>query len=184
MPRLSITQLEAQANSTLPDNSIGAITPADVRDMILEFLKAIRPAYGILQKTTPQTLNLGTTPQLIPYTSTSNSDINQTTSSIPNGTVTRSERGTSTINFTMDLECASNRFITFTLFKNGVATPWRITGTGAGSGKPVGVSLTAIDYADPAATYEVRVGADTAGTSTILSNGGLLLSVDPVNSYV
>ena len=184
MPRKSIVELEAQATTNLPDNTSGAISPADVRQLFIDFLNAIRPAYGILQKTTPQTISLGLTPVAFPYTTQTDSDPNQTNSSPANGQITRLARGTSTINFTMDIECATNRFITATLFKNGVATAWRITCNGAGTGNPVGMSLTAVDYADPAAVYEIRLAAETANTSTILSSGALILSVDPVNSYV
>ncbi len=183
MPRKSIVELTAQAVASFPDNVTGAITPALLRSFCEDFLNAIRPAYGICQKTAPQTVNLGTTPAAIAYNSASSSDINQLTASAPLGKISRAERGTSTINFTVDIECQTNRFITATLFKNGVATPWRMTVNGAGTGNPVGMSLTAIDYADPQAEYEVRMSAETAGTSTILSNGTLLLSVDPVNSY-
>ena len=83
----------------------------------------------------------------------------------------------------MDIECATNRFITATLFKNGVATTWRITGNGAGTGNPVGMDMTAIDYADPAATYEVRLSAETDGVTTTINNGALVLAIDPVNYY-
>lgn len=183
MPRKSITELIAQATADFPDNVTGQITPAKLRTWATDFLNAIRPAYGICQKTAPQTVNLGLTPVAIAYTTATSSDINQLTASAPLGTVARTERGTSTINFTMDIECATNRFITATLFKDGVATPWCITVNGAGTGNPVGMALTAIDYADPAVTYEVRMSAETAGTSTILSNGALVLAIDPVNSY-
>ena len=184
MPRKSVVELEAQANSTLPDNNTGAISPADVRSMILDFLNAFRPAYGALKKTAPQTVNLGLTPVGVQYTTAQDSDINQTTSSVATGVITRAERGVATINFNMDIEVAANRFITATLYKNGVATTWRITMNGAGSGNPVGMALTAVDYADPAANYEVRLSAEAAGTSTIISNGAFLLAIDPVNSYV
>lgn len=183
MPRKSITELTAQAIASFPDNVIGSITPALLRTMFEDFLHAIAPAYGICQKTAPQTVNLGLTPAPIAYTTATSSDINQLTASAPLGTITRSERGASTINFTMDIECQTNRFITATLFKNGVATTWRITVNGAGTGNPVGMALTAVDYADPAAEYDVRLSAETAGTSTIISNGALILSVDAVNSY-
>lgn len=183
MPRKSIVELEAQALASFPDNVTGAITPALLRAFCEDFLRAIAPAYGICQKPNPTTVNLGTTPTAVAYETASSSDINQLTASAPLGKISRSERGTSTINFTMDIECQANRFITATLFKNGAATPWRQTVMGAGTGNPVGMSLTAIDYADPAAEYEIRMSAETAGTSTILSNGALLLSVDPVNSY-
>ena len=145
----SIVELTAQAAASFPDNTTGAITPALLRAMIEDFLHAIAPAYGICQKTAPQTVSLGLTPVAFAYDSASSSDINQLTASAATGRISRAERGTSTINFTMDIECASNRFITATLFKNGVATPWRITVNGAGNGNPVGMALTAIDYADP-----------------------------------
>jgi hypothetical protein len=178
-----MVELEAQAAATLEDNNTGAITPADIRAMILDFINAIRPAYGQCLKTTPQTVSLGLTPVAFAYDSAASSDINQVTASAATGRISRAERGTSTINFTMDIECQANRFITATLFKNGVATPWRITVNGAGTGNPVGMALTAIDYADPQAEYDVRLSAELAATSTILSNGVLLLSVDPVNSF-
>ena len=183
MPRKSIVELEAQAAADLPDNTTGLITPADVRNMFLDFLNAIRPAYGVCQKTAPETVTLGLTPAAIAYTTGTSSDSNQLTANAATGQVSRSERGTATINFSMDVECAANRFITATLFKNGVATTWRITVNGAGTGNPVGMALTAIDYADPAATYEVRLSAETDGVSTVINNGALVLAIDPVNSY-
>ena len=127
MPRKSITELIAQAAASFPDNATGAITPALLRAFCEDFLHAIAPAYGVCQKTAPQTVNLGLTPVAIAYTTATSSDINQLLASAPLGKIERLERGTSTINFTMDIECATNRFITATLFKNGVATPWRIT---------------------------------------------------------
>ena len=183
MPRKSIVELTEQAIASFPDNNVGSITPALLRTMIEDFLHAIAPAYGVCQKTAPQTVNLGLTPTPIAYTTATSSDINQLTASAPLGTITRSERGTCTINFTMDIECQTNRFITATLFKNGVATPWRITVNGAGAGNPVGIALTGVDYADPAAEYDVRMSAETAATSTLINNGALILSVDAVNSY-
>lgn len=183
MPRKSITELTAQALAAFPDNVTGLITPAALRTFCEDFLNAIRPAYGVLQKTTAQTVNLGTTPAAVQYTTATDSDINQTNSSPATGTITRLERGTSTINFTMDIEAAANRFITATLYKSGVATAWRTTMNGAGTGNPVGMALTAVDYADPAAEYEVRLSAEAAGTSTVISNGAFIVSVDPVNSY-
>jgi len=181
--RKSITELLAQAASSFPDNTTGAITPALLRTFVEDFLQAIAPAYGILQKTASQTVTLGLTPVAISYTTSTDSNANQTNSSAPNGKVTRLERGTSTINFTMDIECAANRFITATMYKSGVATPWRITVNGAGTGNPVGMSLTIVDYADPAAEYEIRLSAEQDGVSTIISNGAFIVAVDPVDDY-
>lgn len=184
MARKSIVELEAQADATIEDNIAGAISPADVRAMFKDFLNAIRPAYGILQQTGNPTQNLGLTPTKMLWNNAQDSDPNQTSSSAANGSVTRTERGMSTINVTLDIECQSGRFITARLYKNGVATPWRITGVGAGNGNPVGIALTALDYADPAAYYEIFLSAEVANTPTIVSNSAFILSVDPVNSYI
>lgn len=184
MPRKSIVELEAQADATLEDNSTGSISPSDVRTMVKDFLNAIRPAYGVLQKTAPSTQVIGLTPVIMQWTAAQDSDPLQTNSSAAIGRITRTERGTSTINFTADLECQNGRFVTFTLFKNGVATTWRVTGNGGGTGNPIAVALAAVDYADPAAYYEIFVSAELAGTNVALSNAGLILSVDPVNSFV
>ena len=182
--RKSIVELETQADSTIEDNTTGAISPADVRAMFKDFLNAIRPAYGILQQTGNPNQNLGLTPVKMLWNNAQDSDINQTNSSAANGSISRLERGTSTITVSVDVECQSGRFITATIYKNGVATPWRVTTTGAGSGNPVGMSVTMIDYADPEAYYEVFLSAETANTNTIVSNGACVLRIDPVNSYV
>jgi len=181
--RKSIVELEAQADATIEDNTTGAISPADVRAMFKDFLNAIRPAYGVIKQTGNPTQNLGLTPTKMLWNNASDSDINQTISSAANGSITRTERGTSTINVTLDVECASGRFITATLYKNGVATPWRITTVGAGNGNPVGMAMTAVDYADPEAYYEIFLSAEANNTATIVSNASMILSVDPVNSY-
>ena len=183
MPRKSIQELIAQATADFPDNVTGLITPAKLRNWAIDFLNAISPAYGYLTQPGPHTQTFGLTPALVVFQGHQDSDPAQTTSSVPASTVARSERGTSTINFSMDLETNNGRFITFTIYKNGVATPWRITGNGGGAGNPISVALTAIDYADPAATYDVRATAEVAGTSVILTNGLLVVAIDPVRSF-
>jgi hypothetical protein len=103
---------------------------------------------------------------------------------VPASTVTKVEKGTSTINFSMDMETVASRFVTFTLYKNGVATPWRITGNGGGAGNPVAVAFTAVDYSPtPNAVYDVRATAELAATSTILTNGVFVVQVEPVRDF-
>jgi len=183
MPRKSILELIAQATADFPDNVAGLITPAKLRNWAIDFLNSIAPAYGLLSLTGPLTQTFGLTPALVVFQTAYDSNPAETTTAVPASTVTRAEKGTSTINFSMDIETNNGRFITFTLFKDGVATPWRITGNGGGTGNPVSVALTAIDYADPAAVYDVRATAEVAGTSVILTNGVFLVSVDPVRSF-
>jgi hypothetical protein len=183
MPRKSVVELEAQADATLEDNVTKNISAADVRAMIKDFLNAFRPAYGLLQQTGAPILSLGLTPVKAQWNNAQDSDINQTNSSAASGRISRTERGTSEITFTMDFECQSGRLVSFTLYKNGAPTPWRVTATGGGSGKPIGAALSAIDYADPEAYYEMFAECDTASTSTTISNGSCVLKVVPVNSF-
>jgi hypothetical protein len=183
MARKSILELIAQATVDFPDNVSGLITPAKLRQWAIDFLNSISPAYGYLTKELPSAQTLGLTPSLITFTTAYDSDPSQTTSAVPASTITRAEKGTSTFQFSADFECQVGRFITFTLYKDGAATPWRITGNGGGNGNPVAVALTAVDYADPAAVYDVRGIAEVNGTSVIIQNMVLLLSVDPVRSF-
>lgn len=180
--RKSMVELEADLTLAFPDNAEGLITPSHIRNYFLSFINAIRPCYGMLRQIADRVVNAGLTPvKMIWETKYDSTD--QTTSNFSTGEVARTERGTSTINFTTDIECATNRFITFTLYKNGAPTDWRVTGNGAGAGNPVAISMTAIDYADPAATYSIYITAETAGTSVTLRSAALLIGVDPVNSY-
>jgi hypothetical protein len=181
--RKSIVELIAQATADFPDNVTGLITPAKLRAWAIDFLNSISPAYGYLSLTGPLSQTFGLTPAIVVFQTAYDSNPAETTSTIPGSSIARAEKGTSTINFTMDLETNNGRFITFTLYKNGVATPWRITGNGGGAGNPIAVALTAVDYADPAAVYDVRATAEVAGTSVTLSNGALLVSIDPVRSF-
>ncbi len=183
MPRKSILELVAQANADFPDNVTGLVTPAKLRQFCLDFLNAISPAYGYLSKPAPSAQTFGLTPSLVTFTAAHDSDPSQTTSAVPASTITRAERGVSTLQFSAGLETNSGRFVTFTIYKDGAPTLWRITGNGGGAGNPVSVALTAVDYADPAAVYSVKATAEVNGTSVTLSNMVLLVSVDPVRSF-
>lgn len=183
--RPSFAELRALIASTFPDNTAGDIEPSELRTYLLGALAAVQPAYGqLLRQTLSANLTANITPPVkLTWQAAADSDPTQTTSVFAAGTIARSERGTSKIQFVTNLETNSNRFITFTLFKNGVATPWKITGNGAGAGNPVAVALTAIDYADPAATYDIRMSAETNGTVVTLSGSAMILECLPVNSY-
>lgn len=184
MARKSINELLAQATADFPDNTTGLITPAKLRQWAIDFLNSIAPAYGVLQiptGTLNQTVNIA--PQLLVFNSAYNSDPAQTTAAVPASTVTRAEKGNSTINFTINFECQTGRFVTFTLYKNGVATPWRVTGNGGGAGNPIGVAMTAVDYADPAAVYSMQVSCEVNGTVVTLSNAAFIVQVEPVKSF-
>lgn len=182
MARKSIQELIAQATADFPDNVTGLITPEKLRQFCIDFLNAIVPAYALMSNTgTTQTL--GPTPSLIVMATVFDSNSAETTTVVPASTITRADRGTSYINVDCDIEAPTNRFVTFRLYKNGAPTGGDVTVNGAGTGNPVTGSFAWMDYADPAATYDLRATCETAGTSVLLSNVSVLLSVEPVNSY-
>jgi hypothetical protein len=183
MPRKSILELIAQAEADFADNVAGLITPAKLRGWAIDFLNSIAPAYGYLTKDNPSSQTLGLTPALITFTGKFDSDPSQTTSAVPASTITRAEKGTSTFQFSANIEAQNGRFVTFTIYKDGAPTTWSITGNGAGAGNPVAVALTAVDYADPAAVYDVRGTAEVNGTPVTIDNMIFMLAVEPVRSF-
>lgn len=183
MARKSFNELIAQATADFPDNVTGLITPAALRQFCLDFLTAIAPAYGHLTATGPLSQTFGLTAALVVFSQAFDSDPAQTTSNAAAGSIARSERGTSTIDFTVDVSCANNVSVTFTINKNGTPTPWKVTATGRGASNPVSVALTAIDYSDPAATYTVTAVAENAGTACTLGQMLFIVGIDPVKSY-
>lgn len=181
--RKSINELIAQATAAFADNVTGNITPAALRNFCLDFLNAITPAYGLLRRSTSNTQTVGTTDALVVFNVAQDSDPAQTTSAVPASTITRAEKGSTEININIDVECATNREVTLTLYKDGAATPFRVTTSGRGAGSPVGVGMVAFDYSDPPAVFDLRAKTDAAGTSVIFNNGVMLLSVLPVRSF-
>jgi hypothetical protein len=183
MARKSINELIAQANADFPDNVTGLITPAKLRQFCLDFLAAISPAYGYLAAVGPLSQTFNTAPSVVSFDTAYDSDPSQTTSNATADTVSRAERGTSTINFSVDVALANNIGLTFTIYKQGVATPWSISAVGRGIANPVSIALTAIDYADPAGVYTVRCVAENDGVAVTLTNALFVLAVDPVRSF-
>lgn len=182
MARKSIQELISQANATLADNNVGAITPAEVRGMFLDLLNAIKPAYaGMGVVGAAVTLNIA--PALVVMNQQLNSSPSEFTITLPASTLARLERGTTYLNVDVDVEAPANRFIRVQLFKDGVATGADVTVNGAGAGNPVSGSFSWIDYADPAATYTLVASAEIDGVAATLS-ASVLAQIQPVNSYV
>lgn len=184
MARKSINELVAQATADFPDNATGLITPAKLRQFCLDFLAAVAPVYSVLHATGPLNQTFGTVPALVVFNTATNSYPSEMVAAVPASTIARSQRGAVQLDLSIDFECQANRFVTFIVYKNGVATTWRQTGNGAGAGNPVSVSLSGIDYADPAATYSVEAVCETNGTVVTMTNMDFVVSILPVRSYV
>jgi len=183
MPRKSFVELANELVVDFPDNVTGAITPAILRTYFNNFLDAIRPAYGIISRETPAVQVLGVADVPLIFEVGSVSTVPDYTVTPASGTVTRLAAGTTRLTFTTTIDTAVGRIITVTLYKNGVATPWRISATGGGAGKPVDIALNALQYDAGAAVYQWQVRADAASTNTTFSNVDCIAETVPVNAY-
>ena len=154
-----------------------------MRDYFVAFLHAIRPAYTLLTRTTPnaQTLQLTDTP--VVFESSYVSDVPDYSATAATGSVIRLEAGSTGITFNCSVEGALGRIVTVTLYKNGVATSWRGSTTLQGAGKPVEITFTSLSYEGSAATYQLQAKCDTAGTSVTFSSMDVLAQTTPVNAY-
>jgi len=163
MTRRTTHDLLAQANATLPDNTSELITAADVRAMVLDILDTLTPVYGGIGMTGSVPLALTSTPIILPFT------LNIVEH--PPDWVMDAAAGTLTRNVPASLPGVVSRFylsgiffgqantdVTFQLFRNGAATPWRGVQAGRGTGRGVSAAFTIIDYTlDPVAVYDMRV---------------------------
>lgn len=184
MLRKSLDEIRVQAMAWLQNNQTGETSPGELRTLFLDFFDAIAPAYATLALAGPNNQELGQVPVKLQWSNAETSNANEITASAATGSIIRAERGTTKLSFAIDFACIVGRAVTFTLYRNGLNTQWSVTGTGNGDQNLVSVSLTGIDYADPAPDYYVMATCSVNGTTVALSNGSLVASIQPVNSYV
>ena len=183
MTRKTMVELTSEIATLFADNTSGEINPADLRQFCQNFVDTMTPAYGALQIPGPLGATVGTADQLMVWTSQYIAQGPEFTTDAATGKIVRTD-GVATTRFSInvDVELVSNRELTATLYKNGVATVWRAKISGSGTGRPAVLSLEAIDYSDVPAEYQLYVQTDQAGTSVTYSNGIFLANVVPVRT--
>jgi hypothetical protein len=186
MARKSMTELLADLGTMFPDNTTGLITPQILRDYFTNYINAIRPAYALLERQLGVTQALTVAPAPVVFTSSDvTSALGEYTATANIGRITHLIPGTVRFTFTADLLPPANqtRTITFTLYKNGVATPWRQSISTSASGVIESVGFTAILYDGGSnVNYDLYVQIDVATTFT-LSNMVVVAETVPVNAY-
>jgi hypothetical protein len=183
MTRRTIVELIAQADSTLPDNVTGLIDPADVRNMILDFLDTVRPSYAAIRITSDVSKAVTTTFSTFTWSVTDIAQAPDWSVSLASGTVQRGGGpATTRITFNIDVVAPNNSITTFALFVNGVETPWAISNTSTSSSDRQSYSLSAINYnALATIQYQIQVKSTAAG-NIVLSNGALVCENIPINT--
>jgi hypothetical protein len=183
----SIMELITESNALFPDNNIGDITPAELRQFLKDFLDTVSPAYGAIQMLTESfTLNPTTYTKLAPFDNVIVATAGYFTANVVNGEVTRGLGSVpgSTLLFTINgfVTGSNGNDITVRLFKNGAQTPWVITVNAFGAANPVGFNIAAFDYTDVDATYDIRAIAPNG--SYTFSEVSIIAQAQPVRSFV
>jgi hypothetical protein len=185
MARKSLLEVTTAAAVAFPDNTAGEITPQILRTWIADLIGAIRPAYCYLSRIGPtaQTPPAGT-PAALVFDSGAVSPVVDYTYVAATGTITRNEKGTCRFTFTADIEptANANNLLTFTLYKNGVATAWKQSVMLTATGVIESVSLAAIEYLNGIGTYQMRISA-AAATPMNFSNMTFVAETVPVWDY-
>jgi len=183
----SILELLAQADANLPDNTTGQISPADVRNLIKDFLDTMSPAYGVIQCSSSVEALTATAAAISPFTAILAATAGFFTANLTAGSVTRELNGIAgaSVRFTVngDVAGANNTAVTVEVYKNGAPTGFRTTVATRGAANPVSFNIAGLTYNDTNATYDVRALTDTNGSYTF-SNVVLLCEDVPVRSFV
>jgi hypothetical protein len=186
MARKSLNQMLADLLVAFPDNNTKLITPTILRTYLDDLIKALRPSYAILRRDTAVAQAVTVTPiPLVFTTSDLAAALGEYTANAAVGDITRLDAGTVNFNFTADISSSSNstRLLTFTLYKNGVATPFRQSQQFTVAGEVISLSFTAIQFNNAAASYVMRVESSVNETFTF-SNMGFVAQTIPANSLV
>jgi hypothetical protein len=182
--RKALNDLKSDIATLFADNTVGDITPIDLRTFLVDYIDSISPAYGAmgitsLARTLHQTFSemdwetqiAATLPEFTCNTST--------------GKITRNDpKTTNRIEFNMDIEAANNTTIYAALYVNGVITPFTTSCTGRGANNPVVMNFTGLHYSDGPAVYDVRVKAEVNNSAVTFLNGVFIVEAVPVRSYV
>ena len=186
MARKSLDQMLADLFTAFPDNNTKAITPQVLRTYFDNLIKALRPSYAWLSRTTGATQAVTVAPTPLAFAASELSYAQgEYTANASVGRITRLDAGVCQFNFTADISSPSNspRVLTFTLYKNGVATPFRQSQSFSVSGEVLSVSFGALQSNNAAANYDMYVQSTVNETFTF-SEMVFLAQTIPANSPV
>ena len=182
MTRKTIVELIAGVAASFPDNSVGAITPLLLRTFLNNFLDTMRPSYGAASLTS-LTVGLTATDAGFAWGTVVAAQAPDYTVALATGIITRAGGPASaTVQFSIDVVSPNNTITVFTLYIDGVATPWAVSNTSTNTSDVQSYAMSALNYsANANPTYQIR--ARTNGVNTVtLSNGVVVVQNVPVNT--
>lgn len=164
--RRSLNELVTQATAVLPDNVTELISPADVRQMFIDFIDTMAPSYGGLQVAT-RIQNITATPAPVIFMESIISLPPQWTADFATGVLGRALAGAPKLNsrFTIcgTILGAVGAEVKFQLYDGETPLAWIQFVSCQGTTKRSLVSFTGIDPIEADANYTLRVSTPTAG---------------------
>jgi hypothetical protein len=184
MPRPSLTQVLATSANLLVDNTIGLISPADIRQVFTDLVNAIRPAYAILSQSAPVVQALTTTPNPLVCSAGAVGPVIDFVLTPATCNASRTDPGVTRFEFTADVQGSSNttRLVTFHLYRNGAPTNWKQSVSLTTSTLLVSVTFPALEYINAPANYQMKVFCD-ANYNVTFSNVEFLCETVAVWDY-
>lgn len=142
----SILAMKARALLDFPDNNVGQITPALLRNFFIDLLDTVSPAYGIIRLAS-QVLNLSGVPVVVaPYISNFTETAGYFSNSLAAGQVTRTLNGAPGSRVLVvaggGVGGPGGREVLIQLYKNGLPTDFSQTVTTTGAGNRQSFSFT------------------------------------------
>ena len=185
MARKSMTELLAELLTSFPDQNTKFITPTILRGYFTDFINAIRPAYAILTRSAGVAQAVTVAPAPLQFTTADvTAGLGEFTANAATGLISRNIPGTVRLSFSADLLPTTNstRTVTFTIYKDGVATAWRQSITTTALAITESVAFVGLIYAAAPANFQMYVSVDVNQSFTF-SEMIFVAEVVPVNAY-
>ena len=189
MARKFLDDIRAAIDSQMPDNTVGAITPAIMRATLKDVIDStIQDEAALLGNVTT---SVTATPTWTPvpaafWTSVIGGDATFLKMSQGAGTITGATvAGWSyTLQGVANLEAQNNADIEFAIGRGGAQFGQPITVTGRGAGRPIYARCFCIDISAQAnSVYQLLVRSPTGANETIsIINGALIGTINPTNN--
>jgi len=186
MARKTLDQMLAGLLTSFPDNNTKFITPLVLRTYLDDLIKAIRPSYVWLFRQAPVAQAVTVAPVQLVFTAAEITYAQgEYTANASVGRITRLDAGVCQFTFTASISSPSNsvRLLTFTLYKNGVATPFRQSQSFNVIGEVLSITFGAVQSSSLPADYDMYVQSSVNETFTF-SEMVFLAQTVPANSPV
>ena len=181
MARKSMTTLLADAAAKLPDNQVGAISPADVRSTITDFMDTMTPGYGATIISPPvNDVDFTTTPSDLTVWNNTVIQTPEFTVDNSTGIITGNVACVWEWQVNLSVIFSSSDVMTFQTVFSGSTFQYKADIVGEGSGDPLNLNFGGIYDGDVGDTLKIQ-GFNDSGSATLdFLSGGFIVSLRPL----